>query len=238
MRIPKLLPWALSCVPLFACGGGESAEMATASESSSGADLADSEEEVDDGVQMEGLRGTLSQDEIQMSLEPRMLKFANCVAKRTGDNETIAGNVGLAFLVSVDGSVGEVKLTRSEVGDRRAERCILKVARKVRFPDPHGGEAEFEWSFEVPADPEVRPPVPWTATEVATVLEEQGDSVRESCGTGYEVTVYVNTDGSVLGAGAVSESGDEASLDCVSDAVAAWTFPSPGPYPSKVTFPL
>lgn len=240
MRSPYPQWLSLSALLVVGCGGGQ-AEPAQAADPSAGSEQYEPREEAEpeDDLQVAGLRGTLSQDEVQMALEPRMLKFANCVAKRTRHVDMIAGGVGLAFVVKTDGSVRSVVLTDSNVGDRVAERCILKVARKIRFPDPHGGEAEFGWSFEVPLDPEVRPAVPWAESDAASVIAEHGAAVSSQCGAGFKVTVYVDTDGSVLAAGVVSQAeADEAALDCVSEAVGTWTFPTPGSYPAKLSFSL
>jgi hypothetical protein len=197
------------------------------------------EPEDNSGLSIAGLRGTLSQYEIQGALEPRMPKFSRCMQKRSGDLEWLAGSVEFQFRVAVDGSVALVYPSQSSMGDRETERCLLELAKATRFPQPHGGEAEFSWPLEVPPDPEVRPPVPWTL-ESAGDLGERLSALKAQCPGGpFSVTAYVDTEGKVVAAGAATR--DEASvaqLDCVSQAVAGWTFPSPGSYPAKLSLDI
>jgi hypothetical protein len=222
---------------LVACGSSEPASEPEVAESS-GHEAA--REESPDELAVSGLKGTLSQDEVQNALEPRMPKFARCVQKRAGAVEWLAGSIELSFRVAVDGSVAAVFPTRSSMGDRDTERCALDVARATRFPKPHGGEAEFTWSFEVPLDGEIRPPVDWGADAAGVFLSEHASQVTASCGPGsYAVTAYVDTEGKVVSAGAAAGSEAEAEqLDCVLEVVRAFSFESPGSYAAKIQFAI
>jgi hypothetical protein len=220
-----------------ACGGSQ----ATTEEPSSQEEARGGErEEAEDSLSISGLRGTLSQEEVQRALEPRMPKFARCVAKRSGEVEWLSGSLEFSFLVAVDGSVKTVFPTRSNMGDRDTERCALDIARATKFPEPHGGEAEFVWSFEVPLDEEVREPVAWGDAEASELVSTHGSEVTASCGgAGYGITAYVDTDGKVVSAGVASATESTAEqLDCVATAVRGWSFASPGSYPAKIQFSL
>jgi hypothetical protein len=236
-RLPMrhLLPAAL--IAVVACGSSEPATEEAAAESS-GQEA--QREEAPDELAVTGLKGTLSQDEVQNALEPRMPKFARCVQKRAGAVEWLSGSIELSFRVAVDGAVAAVFPTRSSMGDRETERCALDVARATRFPQPHGGEAEFSWSFEVPLDGEIRPPVDWGADAAGVFLSEQASQVTANCGAGsYAITAYVDTEGKVVSAGAAAGSEAEAEqLDCVLDVVRAFTFESPGSYAAKLQFAI
>lgn len=226
------------CALGAACGSsGPEIEEANSAESS-GAERERPEPE--DSLSVTGLRGTLSQEEIRKALDPRMPKLSRCVQKRSGDIEWLSGSMHLTFLVAVDGSVASVYPTASTMGDRETERCVLEVAKATRFPRPHGGEAEFSWSFEVPLDSDIREPVPWGQAEASSVLATYGSQVTASCGGGvYGITAYIDTDGKVLAAGAAtSDEADADKLDCVTQAVRGWTFMSPGSYPAKLQFSL
>jgi hypothetical protein len=230
-----------ACLALFAllaaCGGSKtSPEEATSEAEHSGGER----EEAQDTLSVSGLRGTLSQEEVQRSLEPRMPKFARCVQKRAGELEWLSGAMEFSFLVAEDGTVKSVFPTRSSMGDRETERCAVEVARGTRFPHPHGGEAEFDWSFEVPLDSEVREPLAWGDAEASTLLSEHGREVTDACGAHeYGITAYVDTDGKVVSVGAASAKEVSAEqLDCVVEAVRAWSFASPGSYPAKIQFSL
>jgi hypothetical protein len=220
-----------------ACGSSPEASEPEVSESGGGERR---EQAAEDSLAVTGLRGTLSQEEIKRALEPRMPKFGRCVQKRSGEVEWLAGSLELSFRVAVDGSVGNVFPTRSSMGDRATEQCALDVARGTRFPQPHGGEAEFTWSFEVPLDGEIREPVSWGAAEAGEQLAAHGSEITAQCGGGsYAITAYVDTEGKVVSAGAASAAEEAAGqLDCVAEAVRTWTFASPGSYPAKIQFSI
>jgi hypothetical protein len=226
--------WISALALCAACGGSTPTEQPVSAESTGGEERAAEP----DQLAVTGLRGTLSQHEIQGALEPRMLKFSRCVQKRSGEVEWVAGAMQFQFKVALDGSVAQVFPSQSSMGDRETERCMVEVAKSTRFPAPHGGEAEFSWSLEVPLDPDVREPVVWSAADVQEVLSTRTAEVETQCGGGpYAVTAYLDTEGKVVAAGAAT--GDEASapqLDCVVLAVQGWLFPSPGSYAAKLTF--
>jgi hypothetical protein len=234
----KTVEAALVCLLASAagCGGDKPAQVA-APVASSGGDERRREEDRD-SFAVTGIHGTLSQDEVKKALEPRMLKFARCIQKRSGDIEWLAGGVKLEFHVKVDGSVARAYPRDSSLGDRVTERCVVEVAEATRFPAPHGGEADFAWSFEMPLDSSIREPVSLPDDVLASALGEQSAALVSSCGEGsYGVTAYVDPEGKVVAAGA--SAADEASaqkLDCVAAAVESFTFASPGSYAAKIRF--
>lgn len=198
------------------------------------------EEDPDKDVQVQGIRGTLSEHEIQRALEPRMMKFARCVEKRSSTVEWVSGKLEFTFEVAVDGTVKNVYPSESTFGDRETERCMTDVARGTRFPAPHGGEADFSWSLDVPLDSSIREPVAWTSDNASQVIAQGGPSVLSSCeGGAYAITAYVDPEGHVVAAGAATENvSDATKLDCVAQQISSWAFPSPGSYPAKIAFDL
>jgi hypothetical protein len=223
---------------LAAACGGKPSDAAQPAVQSSGSDAP--ARSAEDGMSVEGLRGTLSQNEIQGALEPRMLKFAKCVQRRSEALDVIAGGMALEFHVALDGKVGSVYPRESSLGDREAERCVLELAQGTRFPAPHGGEADFSWSFEVPLDDGVREPVALAAEHVADVIAQNRALVDTTCGTGsYVLTAYIDPTGKVAAVGAAAGDAPSAlNLDCVTEAIEGFVFASPGSYVAKVTFQL
>ena len=239
--------WAvlLLAAGVAGCGGGsegaEESEGFQAAEYSGGGEQRSEEEE----VQIQGLMGTLNPDDVQLALEPKMQRFAQCFASRYGELELVGGHFRMAFRVGNDGSVEWVFPRRSTVGDRDTERCLLDVARRTRFREPRGGDAaEFEWSLDFDPPEDVRPPFNWDAANAGDTLAEHGREVLSQCRprgvrARYLVTAYVAPGGTVMAAGAAADAAEAAdSLDCVSDAVRAWELPDPGSYPAKITFVL
>ena len=221
-----------SCLP--ACGGPPPAQtpLAVPTSQSSPAPT--------DTFAVSGLRGTLSNLEIQGALEPKLPRMLRCVQQRRAELDTLAGRIAFAFHVATDGSVVAVHPRESTLGDRDTERCMLAVAANTRFPPPHGGEADFGWPLEVDADEEVRPPVALGPEQARTKIGTQGEALLAECGGGQVlVTAYVKPDGSVAAAGVAAPDGaTEPQLDCIAAGVRGWTFESPGSYVGKLSFAL
>lgn len=217
-----------------ACGGAPP-EAAQEPATSSGSDR---DARAEESMNITGLRGVLSPEEIQGALEPKMLKFSRCVQRRSGDVEWLSGGVTFEFRVTTTGTVASVYPRQSSMGDRATEQCMLEVAKATRFPVPRGGEAEFGWSLEVPLDPEVRAPVAWTEAQARDAISQQAQTLRETCGGGaFDLTAYVDIDGKVVAVGgAVADEASAEKLECATSAVQQWAFPSPGSYAAKLNF--
>lgn len=238
--LSSLTKRVVSALPLLAFFAACSSKPAEAPRAEQSSGSRDERAEAADPLQITGLRGTLSQQEIRSALEPRLPKLGRCIQKRTGELPWLSGHMLLSFLVSTDGSVASVFPRESTVGDRTSESCALDIARATHFAQPHGGEAEFTWSFEMPIDDSVREPVSWSASDVPDALAQLTSDVASKCGAGpFAVTAYVETEGQVVGAGVATDALDKAQqLDCVAESVRAVTFPSPGSYAAKLTFQL
>lgn len=240
-RRGALLP-SVVALALAACGGSPAPSETTpvartrdraSSSSERGADPAS-------GPQITGLMGTIRQDQVVGAMEPRSPALLRCLAPRLSEVEFLGGEVELSFRIREDGSVLWVYPSRTTIGDRAAERCVVDVASRVRFPRPRGGEAEFSWRFAFDAPEDVRAPVAWDAARVGAAIASGGAGLASRCGaSGARVTAYVAPGGRVLSAGAsVSDDASAAALDCVADAVRGWSMPDPGSYAAKVTFDL
>lgn len=191
-----------------------------------------------DGVAIEGLMGTISQMAVQRGIEPKMERFLGCFTRRYGQVELLGGHIEMAFRIHRDGTVRWVYPRASTIGDRETERCLLDTAASIHFSRPAGGEAEFAYPLDLDPPEDVRPPLVWDATQVASQVESNAGSIA-SCGRGFSVTAYVDRGGRVMAVGAsTSDPDNAANLDCVASAVREWTMPDPGSYPAKVTFSL
>jgi hypothetical protein len=225
-------------VALSACGGDDETQTAGhADDRTSGGERHD---EVDDGIQIEGLMGTISQTSVSRALEPRMGRFAQCFSDRYDALDMVGGSIQFSFRIQTDGTVKWVYPRASTIGDRQTEACLLGVAGSTRFDRPQGGEAEFSWplAFDPPED--VRPPLTWEAERATETINEHSSNVRSACGRGpFLVTAYVRPGGEVMAVGASTTDQTSAdNLDCVTTAVAGWMLPDPGSYPAKITFEI
>jgi len=197
-----------------------------------------------DGMQLEGILGTLAPATISRAMAQRMDRFTACFAARYDALPVLGGAAQLSFRVRQDGSVRWVHLTESTVGDRETERCVLGVAAGMRFsPGPVGGEAEFQDTLDLQAPEDVRPPVAWQPSRLRATLRQHGAGLRTCSvpGDHLRITVYVDPGATVAAVGASFVPTDpavdsQAALDCVTRQVAGWGFPDPGSYTAKVTF--
>jgi len=228
---------------LGACGGGGSENTTTTTTSRRAVEPTAEQQEAADqraGVQIEGLMGTISQDQVNITLQPRTEGFARCFAQGAGV-DFLGGDIRLSFRIHTDGSVAWVFPSQTSIGHRAVERCIVERARGIRFPRPRGGEAEFTWGFGYDAPSDVRAPLNWDATRIASAIASNGASLVAQCGghRGYRVTAYVQGGGQVIAAGVAARDNDTAAqLDCIAQGVAGWRMPDPGSYPAKVSFEL
>lgn len=230
---------ALLALP--ACGGPEEAGDASGGRDSASSG-SESTEPPDDGMQIEGTLGTISQRAIEDGIQRNLPRISRCFSDRYDEVDVLGGHMEMAFRVRTDGNVRWVYLRRSTVGDRATERCILNVLSRIQFERPRGGEAEFTTPLDLDPPADVRPPVEWTAARVAELVSTQGAELAAQCATAgqpFQVTAYVAPGGQVLAAGATVDTPDVVDpLDCVTEGVRSWVMPDPGSYPAKVTFDL
>ncbi len=216
----------------------------SSSSSSSGSPESGDIVTTEDGLEIEGILGSLAQSTITRAMQSRMGRFAACFETRYDAIPVLGGAATLAFRVRRDGSVRWVHLVASTVGDRETERCLLSSARGMRFsPGPQGGEAEFQDTLDLQTPDDVRPPVAWPASRVRTLLRRHGAALRacRASGEALSITAYVDPGGTLAAAGVAfapeDPSGDsDEALDCVRRALDSWRFPDPGSYTAKVSF--
>ena len=231
--------WVLSLTVLVAACGGEARQaQEPQQQASEGVEFVPPRDTME--VSGEGFMGTIPQQKIQDTLEPKMPTFQRCFFQGAEVVSFIGGHIKLYFRVGLDGHVEWVHPRGSSIGHRGTEQCIVAAAQRTKFPKPRGGgPAEFVWGFEI--EPNGRPPVDWDESRVRSRVEAQADSLA-GCGIEdyhYIVTAYVAVGGQVLSAGAAADSQEAADkIDCVLDAVQGWSLPDPGSFPAKVSFEL
>lgn len=195
-------------------------------------------------MQTFGLTGSLSTIAVQDAIAPHLEELGACFMRHGRRLRTLGGRIALAFHIRADGTVGTVHASDSTIGHRAVERCILDVARAIRFPRPQGGEADASYPLEMDPPEHVRGPVTWDPSEVAWVVRHRGRDVLEECrpddsDATFQVTAYVASSGRVIAAGATApdEALDEP-LDCVAREVRRWHMPRHRRGQAKVTFEI
>ncbi|MBI2377828.1 MAG: TonB family protein [Deltaproteobacteria bacterium] len=83
--------------------------------------------------------GSLSKEVVQ-----RVIRSANAELRRVFDRELqknpqLSGKIIVSFRIGADGSVSEVKIVSSTLGNAEVEKQLAAVFAKLRFPAPAGG---------------------------------------------------------------------------------------------------
>jgi hypothetical protein len=223
----------------FACGGEDSARRRPK--------LVEQEpvQETDHlhGVRAESEVGGLNEDAVEATFKKSLGALQNCLNDGSSRVEFLGGSVAFFLKIDARGRIEHAHLESSTLGDRATERCMLKALSRKSWPKPIGGAvglARKSFEFDPPND--VRPPTDWPEEEVRPTVEKMSGKLR-SCKNGtrgvFRATAYVAADGSVLTASVTppDEQGEQ-DVDCLVEVVEQTTFPSPGSWPAKVSFPL
>lgn len=192
---------------------------------------------------VKGEIGALDSKAVTATFEGAMKQVEACQDDRRKKNDKldfVAGEIAVEVRVTEAGTAREVMLTRSTVGDRVVERCIVSTLKAASWPKPQGGRegiAKNGFTLPMKADREA---VPWEASKVSSELAKAKGALRACTkGKGGEVTLYVDAQGKVIAAGAPHPTdGGEGVADCLATEVAKLKFPSPGGWPAKVTAPI
>jgi outer membrane biosynthesis protein TonB len=187
--------------------------------------------------------GALDAGAVKKNFQAMLQKIERCQddrRKEEGRLDFLAGDLKIEVHVGEDGAVKSAFLPRSTVGDLRLEACALDAARALSWPRPEGGLtgiASNEFHLPMKGDREA---TPWEADRVEATL---ASAALQPCKAGLkgtvELTLYVDTDGKVISAGASRpDPGKPEVAACVTKAVQGLKFPSPGSWPAKVTVPL
>jgi hypothetical protein len=160
------------------------------------------------------------------------------VAPRLEQLEGLGGELKLKLRIDRKGSARWAYLSRSTLGDRDAEKCVLDLVKAKSWPKPLGGEGLAEKDFVV--DPRTEPVTLDERRSVPQVARARADATK--CRNGVKgsflATVYVREDGKVAAAGVSvpSEKGEDVA-DCMVEALRKTRFRG-GPKPGKLSFEI
>jgi hypothetical protein len=240
MTMTRLGAPILMAVPLafsIACGGSEPPPKAAEPETAKAAARPRPKQR----LSISGQLGSLDEGKVEDTFNRLLPKFGDCLAHGASRVEFIGGHVKFFVRIGTDGSAKWAYLPESTIGDRETERCMLSVAKSVRWPIPVEGEGQAQKAFDFDPSPDVRDAVPWGADRIAKTLVSARPKLGQ-CTAGapgrYHATVYVQTNGSALSAGVAppDERGEGGAADCVVEVIKGMRFPSPGSWPAKVMF--
>ena len=194
------------------------------------------------GPSVESEIGALDKDATVRVFHALLPRIEKCQDDRRGKEERLdflAGDIGIKVRIKADGTARWAYLTKSTLGDRSVETCILEAAKRASWPKPQGGEgiAENELSLPMKGD---RDAVAWPSDKVVKEIPNikgQLNGCRQGKQGTFPITAYVDKEGKVISAGAATpvEEADGAA-ECMVKIVRGWQLPSPGGFPAKVSF--
>lgn len=254
--LPNLILISALCLP--GCGA-----KSTDSEVETLQPEAIEEEEIEEesgGMEIVGLTGSLSRDEVVMVMNDMgIMKLEMCLNWIYTKRDYMFGDVEFLFTVKPNGKTQEVKITQSDLGDYELEKCLVKKLQFTKFPKPKGGGTEVTYSFAIDPPKGTRKPDLIGSTIVKNALEEFKDPMKECTGTklkGLKLILYLGETYSeevevpgkknkfktmdfchVLALGGTPPEGsNEDSIKCILDAAKSWKVPlDAGTYVRKGT---
>lgn len=232
--ITRSARWPMACllaVGLSACAAGSQV---------SSAQLEGAVERIDSGPSLyEAEIGGMDEYAMTEAFNALSPEFARCVERRSGQLAGLGGRVHIALRVKRDGRTRWAYLKESTLGDRKAERCVLRLVRRATWPRPLSGEGLADTSFEV--EPRTEPAVVDARRVGRGVVRARHQSYgcRKGVAGTFRATVYLGEDGRVMSAGVAppSEEG-ESVADCVADSLEGLYFGFKSPNGAKTSFEL
>jgi len=230
---------ALASIALLAvaCGGSEPPPK--------DASVKDQAPKTDDGPRVVASAeiGGMNEDAVDEAFKSSVKGLERCLNAGSKHVEFLGGSVSFYLKIDTNGKVANAHLEHSTLGNRTTERCMLDSLAAKTWPKPVGGEhglARKSFTFDPPND--VREPITWDDHDAAPGLKKIASDLGK-CKEGnrgpFEATLYVDTSGKVLSAGAAPpDENGETAVDCLVGVLESASFPSPGSWPAKVTLQL
>lgn len=182
--------------------------------------------------------GALSDYDVNEAFKELYPLVEKCLERSTERFEGLGGSFTIALRIRPDGSVKWAYLKSSTLGDREAERCVLRAAKRRSWPKPVGGEGEADHTFSAESPAEV---VQWDEGRLRTVMTSIQSAVHgctQQVEGAYHATLYIGRSGDVVSAGVAPPSPEgEASADCVVEQLRGFRF-GQQPKLTKVSFVL
>lgn len=242
--------FATSAAALLACGGGAKSQPQDGA--SGGTKRRVLQEETDDGVSLTTSRGVLEPEQIRAVVEPHSNEFSTCYISRVGDRRWLGGKVQLKWELDDSGAVRSVHVNENDLGAWPVEKCLLAVARRLKFPPPRGGATDFTVPLEFSATGSA---AMWDEAKSAAALaphlgslaacaEPTADGAAEPAPAGPSapaeatLALYLGAQGQILSVGFAVEDPagfTERWAECANAAALSWKLTEPRVPVAKLT---
>jgi len=202
------------------------------------------EEAEGQGMEIVGLTGSLSQSEVNDTMQMKAIPAFNlCFQFYLEERGYLYGEITLGFKILESGKVNEVTLLSSTYGDYELEQCFVGKSKFLKFPKPHGGPAEASYNFSTDVIEGATAPGQVSAIKLEQALSPYAAEMEECLGgkdTGHSITFHVGdsmteevedesgktvtrTTSRVLTLGGYGPSGERAGVECLFEASKNWT---------------
>ncbi|MDD9946993.1 MAG: TonB family protein [Myxococcales bacterium] len=85
------------------------------------------------------VRGSLSKEVIRRVIRRHINEVRFCYEQELNSRPDLQGRVAVKFIISPTGAVQTAAVSKSTLGNAKAEQCIAKAVRRWTFPAPEGG---------------------------------------------------------------------------------------------------
>jgi TonB family protein len=130
-----------SILALAACGGSAAPSGPAPAQSKYRAYAADDEQ--DEHVAVVSSRGVLEPEQVEAGMSPHRDELSSCYLGHAAGRRWLGGALVLRWAIDAKGQTLAVHVAQSDLGAWPVERCLLEVARKMRFEAPRGGPTDF-----------------------------------------------------------------------------------------------
>ncbi len=83
--------------------------------------------------------GGLSQEVVGRYIQRYWNQFKYCYERELTKDPNLYGKITMTFTISGNGRVGDASVIQTTMNNANVEECVLRVVRRIRFPEPKGG---------------------------------------------------------------------------------------------------
>lgn len=88
-------------------------------------------------------KGSLSREEIQRVMRRVMNQIKFCYERELNQNPNLEGKIVASWIIAGTGLVQTANATQNTMGNQKVEDCVLRIVKRLRFPQPKGGGQVF-----------------------------------------------------------------------------------------------
>lgn len=182
--------------------------------------------------------GSLSKAQIRSTVQQHTASISKCYQDALITQPTLAGKITLSFAVNLDGTVSDVKIASSELGDP-VDSCLVSQVATWTFPAP-ANKVQIQYPFVFKAE---APPAHFTKADLKKAMQDHRDALLACNTQGAQGTLTVSftvqAEGAVAHVGSTASFGSPELRTCVENHISTWRFaPTPNGKDTRVSYPI